>query len=70
MIRAYWWQGGPRKGNLGDQLARLLCERLSGQRVEFAEPHRVINPKLLPFFASESSRVNGLLNHEVIAGSP
>lgn len=40
MIKAYWWQGGSGKGNFGDQLTRRLCERLSGKRVEFAEPHR------------------------------
>lgn len=40
MIKAYWWQGGPGRGNFGDQLTRRLCERLSGQAVEFAEPHR------------------------------
>jgi len=39
MIKAYWWPGGPGRGNFGDQLTPFLCERLSGQRVEHAAPH-------------------------------
>lgn len=36
VIRTYWYGGKPR-GNFGDQLGPILCEVLSGQRVEFAE---------------------------------
>jgi hypothetical protein len=28
----FWWNGGPRFGNFGDQLSPLLCERLSGKK--------------------------------------
>lgn len=35
MIRLYWYRLRPRP-NFGDEISRLICEELSGQRVEYA----------------------------------
>jgi hypothetical protein len=40
MIRLYWWRGAPRWGNFGDELSRVLVERLSGQRVAWTPLER------------------------------
>ncbi len=55
-IRAYWWNSGPGRGNFGDLLTPLLCERLSGRKVVHADIHAaeliavgsVLEPHFLP----------------------
>lgn len=37
VIRLFWCGGYEKDGNFGDQLGPVLCEHLSGRRVEFAE---------------------------------
>ncbi len=59
MLRVFWWRGGPREGNFGDCLTPLLCESLTGRRVEYANIAEAdlvaIGSLLEPFFFRQGS---------------
>src|SRR6476620_5703181 len=37
MIRMFWWRGGPRFGNFGDELSRTIVEHFAGAAVTWSD---------------------------------